>query len=232
MSTNQVNTKSVFVWDMPVRLVHWLLAICFFGAYLTSDDEGANLLHVTFGYTLVALMTFRVLWGFIGSKYAKFSNFIRGPRAIFSYFESLIQQKPEHHIGHNPAGALAIVGLLLLGLAVGFSGFSALHEFGGGLGEEIHETVANLMLILVIVHICAVIASSLIHKENLVKAMLTGTKKVEPNQGITSTHRSLAFLLLLVIASFWTYQYLTSEQGGVDGIALISQHGEAEGDDD
>lgn len=231
-----IDTHAV-VWDLPVRVTHWLLVVCFAGAYLTSQEESASLVHVTFGYTLVGLMIFRVLWGFVGSRYARFTAFIKGPTAVINYLESLASKEPEHHIGHNPAGALAIVALLALGIAVGFSGFSALHEFGGEWGEEIHESLANLMLVLVLVHVGAVIASSLIHRESLVKSMLTGLKRASTERGIKKTHAGIAIVLIALVSVFWSYQYLHSASGGVDGKALFSEHegrgeSDSENDDD
>lgn len=234
MSVNAGSKKSVLIWDLPVRLVHLLLVICFIGAYLTSEDEGLSLLHVTLGYTMVFLMTLRIIWGFIGSKYARFSNFVKGPNAVMSYFESLVQKVPEHHTGHNPAGALAIIGLLLLGLAVGFSGFAALHEIWGEWGEEVHEAIANLMLILVIVHVIAVVASGWLHDESLILSMINGTKKVDSTLAITNPHRKIAVVILGAVLSFWAYQYLNADAGGVDGLSsfAVQDKEHQENDDD
>ena len=234
MSVNAGSEKSVLIWDLPVRLVHWLLVICFIGAYLTSEDEGLSLLHVTLGYTMVFLMTLRIIWGFIGSKYARFSNFVKGPNAVMTYFESLVQKVPEHHTGHNPAGALAIIGLLLLGLLVGFSGFAALHEIWGEWGEEVHEAIANVMLILVIVHVIAVVASGWLHDESLIMSMINGAKKVDSSYAITNAHRKLAVVVLLGVLSFWAYQYVHADVGGIDGLSSSAEQEKdhQENDDD
>jgi cytochrome b len=215
-----------------VRFVHWLSVVCFFGAYVTSQEEGSILIHVTFGYTLVGLMIFRIFWGFAGTKYALFVQFVRGPKAVYKYFESLVTKEPEHHIGHNPAGAIAIIALIFLAIAVAISGFSALHETWKEWGEALHEDIANLMLILVLVHIGAVFVSSLIHQESLVKSMITGNKKIDEREGIKKTHGMIALVIAILVASFWTYQFINAESGGVDGPALLSQHGETGKDDD
>ena len=102
-------TPSTLVWDVPVRVFHWLLVLCFAGAWLTAESEHWRLVHVTLGYTMAGLVAFRVLWGLVGTRYARFASFVRGPSAVLGYLKSLIGRHPEHHTGHNPAGALAIV---------------------------------------------------------------------------------------------------------------------------
>jgi len=83
-------TKSAYVkiWDLPVRIVHWLLVVCFTGAYLTADSESWRLVHITLGYTMGGLIVFRIVWGLIGSRYARFAEFIKGPTAIISYLKA------------------------------------------------------------------------------------------------------------------------------------------------
>ena len=123
---NQKNI--VLIWDLPVRAIHWLLVLCFVGAYLTAEDDDLRLLHVTLGYTLAAVMAVRFIWGFIGSKHARFKNFIRGPEATWKYLMSLLKAKPQQHTGHNPLGAIAILGLMLLGLGVSFTGWNSIND--------------------------------------------------------------------------------------------------------
>ena len=96
--------KSILVWDWPVRLGHWLMVGGFALAWLTSESESWRLVHVGAGATVVAVAGFRLLWGVIGSRYARFAAFVRGPRAVLGYLETLIDNHPEHHVGHNPAG--------------------------------------------------------------------------------------------------------------------------------
>lgn len=171
---------SVLVWDVPVRVFHWLLALCFAGAYLTSESEVWRLVHVVLGYTMAGLVAFRVVWGLIGSHYARFASFMRGPAAVVRYLRSLVRGTPEHHTGHNPAGALAIVGMLGLGAAIAASGWFTYNDLGGEWVAELHEVLANGMLMLVGVHIVAVVLSSWLHRENLPRAMLTGRKAGGP----------------------------------------------------
>jgi cytochrome b len=177
-------TPSTLVWDVPLRVFHWLLVVCFAGAWITAESEHWRLVHVTLGYTMAGLVAFRVLWGLVGTRYARFASFVRGPRAVLGYLKSLVGRHPEHHTGHNPAGALAIVGLLVLIAATAASGFATYNELGGEWLEDLHEGAANAMMLLVIVHVIGVVVGSLVHKENLVRSMFTGRKPVPAAEGI------------------------------------------------
>lgn len=188
--------SKIMVWDWPVRIGHWLMAGGFAIAWLTSESETFRLVHVAAGATVVAVAAFRLLWGFVGSRYARFADFVRGPQAVLSYLRSLLTPRPEHHTGHNPAGGWAIVALLALALATGASGWLTYEEIGGEWLEELHEGLAGLMLGVVLAHIAGVVASSVLHRENLVRAMLTGFKDGSAEQAIGSG-RPLAALVLL-----------------------------------
>ena len=106
--------KPILVWDLPTRAFHWLLAINFVGAFVTGDSERWRDLHVMFGYTMLMLVGFRIAWGFAGTRYARFGSFAFGPGRVASYLRSLLRSRPEHHVGHNPAGSWAIWSLLAL----------------------------------------------------------------------------------------------------------------------
>ena len=121
----------ILVWDAPVRVFHWLLVLCFAGAYITADSERWRLVHVSLGYTMGGLVAFRILWGLTGTRYARFSSFVRGPSAVMRYVKSMVNGKPEHHVGHNPAGAVAIVLLILLSAALVMTGWSIYNRVGG-----------------------------------------------------------------------------------------------------
>ncbi len=120
--------RKVLVWDAPVRVFHWLMVLSFAGAYLTAESERWRLVHVTLGYTMAGLVAFRIVWGLIGTRHARFSSFVRGPAAIAGYVRGLVRGRPEHHVGHNPAGALAIVALLGLTLVVTATGWATYND--------------------------------------------------------------------------------------------------------
>jgi hypothetical protein len=122
---------------------------------------------------------------------------------LLSYLVSLLRGTPEHHAGHNPAGGLAVFLLLALGGVVAASGLAAHQEFGGDWLEEMHEAASHAMLLLVLVHVAGVLASSVLHRENLVWAMVTGMKQGVPVEGISRRHAWLAMFLAAAVAAFW-----------------------------
>lgn len=199
---------TVLVWDLPVRIFHWLLAISFFGAYLTAESERWARVHITLGYTVAGLVAFRLVWGLVGTRTARFASFVRGPRAAVAYLRSLFTRRPEHHLGHNPAAAWAIVGLLGLAVGVTATGWAGYQGLGGDWLGEVHETAANLMLALVGVHVVAVIASSWLRREPLVRAMLTGRKPGPADQGIARAWRPLGVLVLAAVLGFWAWEWV------------------------
>jgi cytochrome b len=196
-------TERILVWDLPTRLFHWLLAGTFAGAWLTAESERWIGVHTTLGYTFAGLIAFRLVWGFIGSRYARFSSFVTGPGPVARYLGSILTFRPEHHVGHNPAGGWAVLALLGLGLATALSGYAAYH-LGAHWLEELHEGAAGAMLALVFVHIGAVLVSSLLHRENLVRAMWNGFKRGSPAEAIRRKRWIAAGALLAFVAGIWT----------------------------
>jgi len=194
-------TTRILVWDLPTRVFHWALAASFAGAFLTAESERYRDVHVLLGYTVLALIAFRLLWGLAGTRYARFTDFVRGPRAAGRYLLSLVMGQPEHHTGHNPAGGIAILLLLALGLASGLSGWAVYEDLGGDWLAEVHETVSNAMLAVVVIHVVAVVLSSLLHRENLARSMVTGTKLGEPSEAIRGSRPLVALLLVGAIAA-------------------------------
>jgi cytochrome b len=193
--------QKILVWDWPVRLGHWLMVGGFIVAWLTSESETFRLLHVISGATVLAVAAFRLPWGFIGSRYARFVDFVRGPRAVKDYAAGLLKLEPAHHVGHNPAGGWAIVVLLGLGILTGLSGWANYNDIGGGLLEEVHEGLAVTMLAVVAIHVAGVLTGSLMHGENLVRAMLNGRKQGTPEDAIRSARPLAAAVLLAWVAA-------------------------------
>jgi cytochrome b len=197
-----VNASKILVWDVPTRAFHWLLALSFLGAYLTSDSERLRDVHVLLGYTMLGLVGFRLAWGLVGSRYARFRSFAHGPRSVLYYVRSLVRGAPEHHLGHNPLGSWGILALLTLTVLAGATGY-ATYALDLSAMEEVHEALANTLLAVVFVHIGGVLVSSVLHRENLVRSMLTGYKKGEPSQGIRRSHWAVAVLLLAAVSVAW-----------------------------
>lgn len=182
------NTENLIrVWDLPLRIFHWLLVVAFFVAYFTEDELLS--IHVWAGYLIGGLLIFRLVWGFVGGQYARFSSFLCSPMQSVNYIKDLISSQARRYVGHNPAGAAMIV-LLLLGLLATFVTGLAVYGADQGAGplafignshedfwEEIHEFFANFTVVLVIVHVFGVIVESIVHRENLVRAMFHGNKR-------------------------------------------------------
>ncbi len=202
-----VPAGKVLVWDAPVRVFHWLMVFSFAGAYLTAESERWRLLHVTLGYTMAGLVAFRIVWGLIGTRHARFSDFVRGPAAVASYVGGILRGEPKRHVGHNPLGALAIVALLGLTLAIAASGWAVFNDAGGEWLEGVHEFAANAMLAVVGIHIAGVLLASKLGRENLIGAMFTGRKIGPPEAGVRSAWRSMAMLMLVAVLGFWWLQW-------------------------
>ena len=162
-------------------------------------------MHVGAGATVLGVASFRLPWGFIGSRYARFVDFVRGPTAVKDYLTSLLRLQPDHHVGHNPAGGWAIVLLLGLGIVTGLAGWAIYNDIGGHWLEEVHEALAATMLTVVIIHVAGVISGSLLHGENLVRAMVNGRKAGTPDAAIRSARPLAAALLLawVALAGWW-----------------------------
>ena len=213
------NTQFIKVWDIASRVFHWTLLGCYAIAFISS--ENIMKVHVIFGYIVLFLVLFRILYGFVGTKYARFSNFLYPSAQIVDYLKGLLIGRPKHYTGHNPAGGFMIAILLLSLLSLTLTGLKAYGVKGHGpfakheisfmtnafadsddkenhdehdsrkqhskknnrtekdeFWEEVHETIAYFTLFLVSIHIMGVLVSSLVHRENLIKAMITGRKRL------------------------------------------------------
>jgi len=189
------NENSIKVWDPFVRIFHWLLVLSFFIAYITEEDFLT--IHSFSGYTVLTLLVLRIIWGVIGTRHARFSDFTYSPQTIKAFIKDTLNFRAKRYLGHNPVGGamilLMIISLLITtstGIAVyGLeeqagqlaSWFTQKESFWGEFFEEVHEFFANFTLLLVFVHVTGVIVESFIHKENPVKAMVDGRKRSDTN---------------------------------------------------
>jgi cytochrome b len=197
-----MSTKKVLVWDVPVRLVHWLLVASFAGAFLTGESERLRLVHMLFGTTLAGLVVFRLVWGIVGTRHARFASFAFGPRAVLRYLRSLATLKPVRYVGHTPAGSWAIWLMLGLGLAVGATGYGA---YAGGAEwlEDAHGALAWTLLAIVVVHVAGVALGSVLHRENLVVAMLTGRKRGDAADAIPRSRWLVGAAVAALVLALW-----------------------------
>jgi cytochrome b len=165
------------VWDPLVRTFHWTLALSFVVAWLSSEHPG--LLHELAGYVAGVLVLARVAWGFLGSGYARFSQFVQPPAAVAAYLGSIATGSERRFIGHNPAGGAMIVILLASMMATAATGWLLTTDtFWGSLAvQRVHSILAHGVLLLVLAHLGGVALASVRHRENLVRAMVIGDKR-------------------------------------------------------
>lgn len=208
----RLNSEKQLIWDWPVRLFHWLLVLCFVGAWLSADSERWRLVHITFGYTMFGLVVFRLVWGVVGTRHARFTSFVRGPVVILRYARSLLTLRPQPYAGHNPVGAVAIMVLLGLIVVTAGTGHLIYNDASGAWAEEMHEAAAGVMLAMVILHVIAVTATSFLHRENLVGAMITGRKVADPGVAIRWSFLWVAAVMLALVLGFWWAQWQSAAE--------------------
>ena len=169
------------VWDIGVRLFHWSLVAGVFGAYLFTSPRW---LHLWLGYTVAGLIAFRLVWGLIGPRHARFADFVPGPRRLIAYLQDMAKGREKRHVGHNPAGGAMVVVLLLTLTAIAVTGYMMGLDawFGEEWLEELHEGLVNFLVLLVALHVGGVLLASHRHRENLVLAMITGQKNADDEQ--------------------------------------------------
>jgi cytochrome b len=168
---------TVKVWDPFVRVFHWSLAALFLVAYATGDE--IERVHIVAGYAIAGLIAARIVWGFIGPRHARFASFVRRPREIVAYLRDVALLRAPRFIGHNPAGGAMVVALLAMLTGTCITGYMMTTDafWGAKWVEEVHETLANLTMGLVVVHVLGVLVASFEHRENLVAAMISGRKR-------------------------------------------------------
>ncbi len=201
-------SKRMMSWDAAVMVSHWLLAICFVGAVITQDSEKYRLLHVTMGYTMFGLVAFRLVWGFIGGKYARFNSIYPRIKKVIEYLQSLFTAEPQAFIGFHAIGFLAAYLLLAVILMVTISGYIVYEELGPDLFEDLHETLGNLLIAIVGIHIGGVVINAVIQKVKLaMSAEQTGAaKRVAATIERSRPYKWMAALIILAVTYFWVIQ--------------------------
>ena len=191
-----MDTQQTRIWDIFIRIFHWSLLATFAITYLTEDDFPT--LHVYAGYTMMALIVSRLIWGLIGSRHARFSSFVVKPSAVITYMKEVVQFRAKRYLGHNPAGGAMVIALLIslsMTLLFGLLTYGAA-EFSGPLAglasgvsgssskvfKELHEFFANFTVLLVALHVFGVLIASFQHEENLVRSMVNGYKRINRNE--------------------------------------------------
>ncbi len=213
---------AIKVWDLPVRIFHWVLVASFITAWLTLDNQYLDI-HIFAGYLIGSLASFRVIWGFMGGRYALFSSFFYNFTQIKSHIKSVLKRSPDHYLGHNPGGSVAIYLLLSLSIIMVISGLLAmggeeqqgplagvLNYPQGKMAHNIHNVLAWIMLSVVSIHVLGVLLESLLSKENLVRAMISGNKISNQSAPSTKLHFKTAVMLIVAVilgGGYWFQGY-------------------------
>jgi cytochrome b len=230
--------QRTLIWDLPTRLFHWTLAGSFALAWLTSEGDQWRAIHVFLGYLILGLVAFRLVWGFAGSHFSRFSSFWFSPKTSLDYLKRVATGQAPRHIGHNPTGSLAIYMLLAMALAVGITGIVTLggdEQQGLAAGwfsfaqiqglKQLHQWGADIMLLLVGAHIAGVVVESLLHKENLAMSMVTGYKVASADTPKAKSHALVAALLLTIVVGFGLWWFFYAIDRTVDSFASHDQAG-------
>lgn len=193
------------IWDWPTRLFHWLLTAGFIAAaliaFLAGDKGRLFHYHAIIGLALALMVVLRLIWGLIGTRYARFGSFLFGPRAVMVYLNEAFFGGSTRHIGHNPGSACAIFAMLALVLGISVTGI--LLSLGNKIFKEAHEVMSYAMIAVVVAHVLGVVFHTLRHHENITLSMITGKKAGDPVHAIASA-RPVAAGVFLVLLGAWT----------------------------
>jgi cytochrome b len=210
---------TIRLWDAPVRTVHWAFVLLM-PALWWSAKEGNLALHRSLGYIMLALILFRIFWGFFGSSTARFVSFVKGPRAVLRYVRTLFGTTPVTTLGHNPLGAVSVIALLgLLATQAGIGLFaqdvdgiesgplSYLVSFNGAdAAREWHHSLFDVLLVVIVIHIAAILFYLFIKRDNLVRPMVTGKKQYTspvPEMGTVPLWRAAVIALFSAGFTYW-----------------------------
>ncbi len=219
---------TIRVWDLPTRMFHWLFAFACIVAWFSGDDARFTHLHTFAGYSALGLLLFRLIWGVVGGRYARFAQFVRGPAAVLVHLKGLSRVPRTHHLGHNPAGGWAVIilltlvallgisGIVVLGGEEGFGPLAGLFSIAQGVAvHEFHEALAWVLVGMVLLHLAGVVLESLLERENLPRAMVSGNKQGEPAQAEphNSVWPGVVMLVLISLAALLNLKpYLSQPQ--------------------
>lgn len=242
-SARSASSRTRRVVDAPTRVFHWLFALSFLGAYLTADGERWRLLHVTLGYTMAGLLTFRVLYGLWGPPHVRLSLMLRklagGPQWLKSLTQGDSLSAINWRQGQNLLMALAVVALLLLVVPVTLSGYATYNEWGDFLGgdwvADLHEVMGEAFLWVVLAHLAMIAGLSILRRKNQAMPMLTGRVEGPGPDLVRRNHLGLAILLLLAVLAFWSWEWQHSPDGLISAKAWRSVQPDRDryqGDDD
>jgi cytochrome b len=227
--------KKISVYDLPTRFFHWLFAFLFITAFAiakTVDDESPLFsYHMLAGLTIAFLLVLRFIWGFIGTAYARFSSFKLNPIELIQYFKDAVVMKTKAYLGHNPASGYAAVIMFACAIGLAISGILMANGGENDSLEEVHELLANIFLISVIIHVIGIVFHHVKHRDSLWSSMLDGKKKTSSDApGIAST-RPVAALLFVIFFVSWLGYLIPNYDSSTQTLNLLGTElrlGEAE----
>ncbi len=228
----------VLIWDLPTRIFHWLLTIGFFVTAtisFTADDDGPLFsAHMILGIVLATMVLLRIVWGFVGTRYARFSSFLFGPVSLKRYLVAAFDGSGVRSIGHNAGSSYAI--FAMLGLVLATAGTGLMISGGNETAEELHEIASYSLMAVIAFHITGVIWYSIRHRENITLSMLTGRKEGSSGDAISSSH-PIPGVVFLLFVSFLTVQLFrnydsTTGTTRLPGFGVTIPLGESESDDE
>lgn len=198
-------SKRMMVWDSPIFITHWLLAFCFVGAILTQESEKFRLVHVTLGYTMLGIVGFRLIWGFVGSKYARFTTIKPRFLRVRENIQAILSGNKEFSIGLNAIGFVAAYLLMGLVLLVSASGYLVFNEIGPELISEIHELVGNFLITVVVVHVGSIVLNAIYQR--LQKSNAEVATKIGVLAQRARPYKWVSIIILLIVIYFWGIQF-------------------------
>ena len=229
--------KKQLIYDLPMRLFHWIFASLFIVAFLvakTVDDESATFsYHMLAGFLLVFIVMLRAVWGFVGSRYARFSSFALHPKELISYFSAIFLGEKRIWIGHNPASSWASLAMMVLTFGLGPTGYLMANGQKETF-EDIHELLANALLIVVLFHVAGVALHSLRHRDGIANSMLSGKKdNLLEADSISSSQpiEAILFVGLVTIMSLYLFQNFNRHNRTLSLFGTTLQLGENEEED-
>ena len=213
----------ILVWDLPTRLFHWLFTgtvVAALGVALIADEESSVFqLHMLLGLIAGFMVLLRLVWGLVGSRYARFGSFVFGPKALLDYLLGTFRPTGEPHIGHNPGSAYAIYAMLPLSLGLALSG---LMMSSWEALEELHEVMAYALLVAAGAHSVGIVLHTIRRRENIARSMIDGKKSGEAAQAIRSSH-AIAGVVFMILTAGWTAAVFSGHDEQTGRLTLLGQ---------